>query len=113
MQKIKTIYKNGSKTLMTLKLNNRNFINIKSPTSINDICINEIVISNKFPLCKKDKWIFIFIFLLIFHSFKKWGYIKDILIKLTEGMYFMIKFEKTFGKYVTICGKVGNIIKEI
>ena len=55
MQKIKTIYKNGSKSLMTLKLNNRNFINIKSPTSINDICINEIVISNKFPLCKKDK----------------------------------------------------------
>ena len=33
--------------------------------------------------------------------------------KTTEGMYFMIKFEKTFGKYVTICGKVGNIIKEI
>ena len=53
MQKIKTIYKNGSKSLMTLKLNNRNFINIKSPTSINDICINEIVISNKFLLCKK------------------------------------------------------------
>ena len=46
------------------------------------------------------------------HSFKKWVYIKDNLIRLTKRMYFMIKDTKSFGKYVTICGKVGNIIKE-
>ena len=37
---------------MTLKLMNTNFINIKAPILINDVDINEIVVSNKFPFGK-------------------------------------------------------------
>ena len=39
---------------MTLKLKNTNFINIKSPTSTNDIDVNKIILSNKFPFGKQD-----------------------------------------------------------
>ena len=38
---------------MTLKLKNTNFFNI-SPTSINDIDMNNVVVSNKFPFGKQD-----------------------------------------------------------
>ena len=38
--------------LMTLKFKNRHFINIK--VSINNIDINEIVVSNKFPFGKQN-----------------------------------------------------------
>ena len=39
---------------MILKLKNTNLINIKVLLSINDININEIVVSNKFPFGKQD-----------------------------------------------------------
>ena len=39
---------------MTLKFKNMNFIKYKSPISINNIDINKIVVSNKFPFDEKD-----------------------------------------------------------
>ena len=39
---------------MILKLKKYKFHQTKSPISINDIHINKIVVSNKFPMCKRD-----------------------------------------------------------
>ena len=39
---------------MTLKFKKENFIINNSPILINDVCVNEIVISSKLPIAKKD-----------------------------------------------------------
>ena len=39
---------------MILKLKQYKFHQTKSPISINDIHVNKIVVSNKFPICKRD-----------------------------------------------------------
>ena len=63
------------------------FHQYKSPISINNIDINKIVVSNKFPFDKKDfryslaKKIIKKLDLYAY-SFLKWVYIKDILIRL-------------------------------
>ena len=69
--------------MITLK-----FHRYKNSISINDIDINEIVVSNnKFPLGKKDFKYFIGYkdnkdLDLYEYSFQKWVYTKDILIRL-------------------------------
>ena len=102
---------------MTLKLKNMNFINIK--ISINDIDINEIVVSNKLP------------FSISFQDFKCFIGHKDykkirplckfipevIIYKIyfdkTKCMYFMIKDEIFCDKYMKNWKKVSNAIKKL
>ena len=90
------------------------FHQYKSPISINDIDINEIVVSNKFPFGKQDFKYFIgyknnkeFRAFCIF--FPEMSIYKRYFDK-TKCMYFMIKDEKNFDKYMTIWEKVSNII---
>ena len=64
------------------------FYKYNSSILINDIDINKIVTSNKFPFGKQDFKHFIGYkdkkkLDLYAYSFQKWVYIKDILIKLT------------------------------
>ena len=99
---------------MALKLKNTNFIK-KSPVSINDIDINEIVASNKF-LCGNQDFKYYIGYkdsetirpLCIFHP-------QMIIYKRKFGentrIYFLIKKENAFIKYVEVLWKVRNIIK--
>ena len=88
----------------------------KSAISINDIDINKIVVSNKFPFSKQD-----FIYCIIgykndknqtcifFPKVSAYGIDFD----ETECMYFMIKEENVLDKYMEIGEKVDYIIKKI
>ena len=96
---------------MTLKMKNTTFIKI----SIKDVDINKIVVSNKLPFGKQD---FKYIIgykdsekirpLCIFHP-------QIIIYKINFDenwhIYFLIKEEKVFIKYMDILEKVSNIIK--
>ena len=89
----------------------------KSPFSINDIDVNEILVSNKFPFGKQDFKYFI--------GYKDNKKIRPVCIFFpemciykrysdkTRCMYFMIKDEKVFDKYMTIWENVSNVIKKI
>ena len=91
------------------------FHEYKSPLSINNIDINEIVVSNKFPFGKQD-----FKYIIGFKDNKE---IRPLCIFFSEMsidkrfsdetkcMYFMIKDEIFFDKYITIWKKVSNIKK--
>ena len=93
------------------------FHQYKSPISINDIDINEIVVSNKFPFGKEGFKYFIgykdnkeirplCIFFPEMSIYKRYS-------DKTKCMYFMIKDEQIFDKYMIIWEKVSNIIKKI
>ena len=82
------------------------FQQYKSPISINDIDINEIVVSNKFPFGKQDFKYFIgykdnkeirslCIFVLGMIIYERYS-------NKTKCMYFMIKDEKCLDKCMTI-----------
>ena len=81
------------------------FLHYKSPIPINNIEIDKIVVSNKFPFGKQkfrysighkdNRKLYLYA-----HSFQKWVYIKD--SDETECMYFMIKDGKVFDKFITI-----------
>ena len=82
---------------------------------INNIDINKIVVSNKFPFAKQDFKYFIgykdnkdirplCIFFLEMSIYKRYS-------NKTKCMYFMINDENNFVKYMTIWEKVSNIIK--
>ena len=83
---------------------------------INNININKIVVSNKFPFGKQDFKFFIgykdkkeirplCIFFSEINIYKRYS-------DMTKCMYFMIKDEKKFHRYMAICEKVSNIIKK-
>ena len=82
---------------------------------INNKDINKIVVSNKFPFGEEDSKYFIgykdneeirplYIFIPEMSMFKRCS-------DKTKCMYFLIKDEKMFDKYMTISKKVNNIIK--
>ena len=83
---------------------------------INDIDINEIVVSNKLPFGKQDFKYFICYkdnkkirpLCIFFPEMSKYKRYSD----KTKCIYFMIKDEKTFDKYMKIWEKVSHIIKE-
>ena len=84
---------------------------------INDVDINKIVVSNKLPFSKQD-----FIYFIGYKDDKTNRPICIFFPKVsayridfgeTECMYFMIKEEKVFDKYMEIWEKVSNIIKEL
>ena len=88
----------------------------ESPISINDIDINEIVVSNKLSFGKQDFKYFIgskdnkkirplWIFFTEMSIYKRY-------FDKTKCMYFVIKDEKIFYKYIKIWKKVSNIIKK-
>ena len=88
----------------------------KSPILISDLDINEIIVSNEFLFGKQDFKYFIgfknnqemtplCIFFPEMSIYKRYS-------DKTKCMYFMIKGEKNFDKYVTILEKVSNIIKK-
>ena len=86
----------------------------KSPISINNIDINKIVVSNKLPFGKQDFKYFIGykdaeknIALCIFCP-KMIIYRRD--FDKTKYMYFLIKDEKLFDKYIEIWENVSTII---
>ena len=90
------------------------FHQYKSLISINNIDINEIVVSNKFPFGKQDFKHFIgckdnkeirplCIFLPEMSIYKRYS-------DKTKCMYLMLKDEKKIDKYMTIWEKVSNII---
>ena len=100
---------------MALKWKNTNLIN--SPFAINDIDINKIVVSNKFTFGKQD--------FKYFTGYKVNKEIRPIrpLRKFSpemsnykrysdknKCMYFIIKYEKMFDKYMIILVKVSNKI---
>ena len=87
----------------------------KNPISINDIYINKIVVSNKLPFSKQDFKYFIgykdkknirplYIFFTEMSIYKRY-------FDKTKCIYFVIKDEFFFGKYMKIWEKVSNIIK--
>ena len=84
---------------------------------INDIDINEIVVSNKFLFGKQDFKYFIgykdnkeiILLCILFPEISIYKRYSD----KTKCMCFMIKDEKNFDKYMTIWEKVSNIIKKI
>ena len=89
----------------------------KSPISINDIDINEIVVSSKLPLGKQDFKYFIgykdnkkirplCIFFPEMSTYKRY-------FDKTKCIYFVIKDYNIFDKYMKIWGKVSNVIKKI
>ena len=93
-----------------------NYLQYKSPISINDIDINEIVVSKKFPFGKQDFKYFIgykdnkeIRLLCIF--FPEMSIYKRYSDK-TKCTCFMIKDENIFDKNMTIWEKVSNIIKK-
>ena len=84
---------------------------------INDIGINKTVVSNKFPFRKQDFKYFIgykhkkeLRTLCIF--FPKLSIYKRYSDK-TKCMYFMIKDQKVFDKYMKFLERVSNIIKKL
>ena len=93
------------------------FRQYKSLISINDIDINEIVISHKFPFGKQDFKYFI--------GYKNNKEIRPLCIFFpemtiykryydkTKCMYFTIKNENIFDKYFTIWEKISNIVKKL
>ena len=92
------------------------FHQYRSPISINDIDINEIVVCNKFPFDKQDFKYFIgykdnkeirplSTFFPEMSIYKRYS-------NKTKCMYFMIKGKKNFDKYTTIWQKVSTIIKK-
>ena len=92
------------------------FHQYKSPISINNIDINKIVVSNKCPFGKQDFKYFIAckgnkeirplcIFFPEMSIYKRYS-------DKTKCMYFMIKDENIFHKYMTIWEKVSNKIKK-
>ena len=85
------------------------FYQYKSPISINDIDINEIVLSNKFPFGKQG--------FKYFNGYKDNKEIRPNIYKTysdkTRCMYFIIKDEKIFDGYMTVCKEVSNIIKKV
>ena len=98
---------------MTLKLKNVNFINIKSYFDKN-IDIHEVVVSNNFPFSKQDFKYFIgykdnkeirplCIFFPEMNIYKRYS-------DKNKCMYFMIKDENFFDKYMIILEKVSNMI---
>ena len=101
---------------MILKRKRYKFYQNKSPIFINDIDINEIVVSNKLPFSKQD-----FIYFNDYKNDKKNRLLHIFFPKVsvyrtdideTECMYFMIKEENCFYKYMEIWKKVNNIIKK-
>ena len=83
---------------------------------INNININKIVVSNKFPFSKQDFKFFIgykdnkeirplCIFFSEINIYKRYS-------DMTKCMYFMIKDEKKIHRHMAICEKVSNIIKK-
>ena len=92
------------------------FHQYKSPILINDIDINEIVATNKFSFGKQDFKSFIgykdnkeirplCIFFPEMSIYKRYS-------NKTKYMYFMIKDEKIFDKYITIWKKASDIMKK-
>ena len=88
----------------------------KIPILINDIDVNEIVLSDEFPFGKQDFKYFIChkdnkgirplcIFFPEMSIYKRY-------CDKSKCMYFMIKDEKTSDEYMTIWKKLSNIIKK-
>ena len=100
---------------MALKWKNANFIN--SPFTINNIDITKIVVSNKFTFGKQDFKYFIGYkvnkeirpirplckFFSEMNNYKRYS-------DKNKCMYFIIKYEKMFDKYMIILEKVSNKI---
>ena len=93
------------------------FHQYKNSISINDIDVNEIEVSNEFPFGKQDFKHFIgykvnkeirplCIFFPVMSIYKRYS-------DKTTCMYFMIKNENFFDKYMTIWEKISNIIQKI
>ena len=82
--------------------------------SINEIVINKIVVSNKFPLGKQD-----FKFFIGYKDVKKIRPLCIFFLKMStyrsfyknNSIYFMIKEEKVLDKYNEIWEKFSNIMK--
>ena len=100
---------------MALKWKNTNLIN--NPFAINDIDINKIVVSNKFTFGKQD-----FKYFIGYKVNKEIRPIRPLRKFFPEMsnyktysdknkcMYFIIKYEKMFDKYMIILVKVSNKI---
>ena len=91
------------------------FHQYKSPILINDIDINTIVVSNRFLFGKQGFKYFIGYkddkeFRPLCMLFPQMNTCK-IYSEITKGVYFMIKDEKNFDKYIKIWEKVSHIIK--
>ena len=83
---------------------------------MNHIDVHKTVVSNKFPLVKQDYKHFI--------GYKDNKKIRPLCIFFpemsiynryfdkTKCIYFMIKYENFFDKYIKICERVSNIIKK-
>ena len=119
IKKIKSIYKNGQKNITFdyyTVIEEYEFHQYKSPISINDIDINKIVVSNKFPFGKQD-----FKYFTSFKHDKKIGTLCIFFPNMsayridfdeTEYMSFLMKDEVFLEKYNEIWGKVSSIIKK-
>ena len=105
LKKIKTIYKNGRKNIKVddTEIQEYEFQSYKSSISISNIGINEIVVTNKFPLDKKDYKYFIgykddkdirplCIFFPEMRIYKRYS-------DKTKCIYFMIEDEQNFDIY--------------
>ena len=113
---IKKIVKFDEYKKKLMKKIDEKFHQFKSPILINDIDINEIVLSNKFPFGKQDfKYLInykdnkeirpLFIFFPEMSIYKRYS-------DKTKCMYFMVKEENIFDKCMTIWGKVNIIIEK-
>ena len=113
---IKKIVKFDEYKKKLMKKIDEKFHQFKSPILINDIDINEIVLSNKFPFGKQDFKCLInykdnkeirplFIFFPEMSIYKRYS-------DKTKCMYFMVKEENIFDKCMTIWGKVNIIIEK-
>ena len=94
IKKIKTIYKIRLKIIKSddTEIDEYEFHQYKSPVSINDIDINEIVLSNKFPFGKHD---FISLVAKIIKN-------KPLCIFFREMNVYKKYFDKTKCKYVMV-----------
>ena len=92
------------------------FHQYESPVLINDIVFNETVISKRFPFGKQN-----FKYFIVYKDNKKIIPLSKFFPEMsiykrysdkTKCMYFVIKDETFFDKYMTIWENVSNIFKE-
>ena len=92
------------------------FHQYESPVLINDIVFNETVISKRFPFGKQN-----FKYFIVYKDNKKIRPLRKFFPEMsiykrysdkTKCMYFVIKDETFFDKYMTIWENVSNIFKE-
>ena len=114
MEKLKP-HSKMDKKIVKSEIEDWEFCRYKSPILINNKDINKIVVSKKVPFGEEDSKYFI--------GYKDNEEIRPLCIFFpemsiykrcsdkTKCMYFLIKDEKMFDKYMTISKKVNNIIK--